>query len=430
MKLTSFLLILDEQWLNSTLDLSKEINNGGDEKRIQYAVEHVHHQQRIYLDTLHLLHKAVFPNEPQRRFNEPIWFAAQVLHSQCQIRHLEYFTDVISPLAANVYEAMEHIRSVTRRLLQKQQHLMHQYQQEQQGQESFLSSLLSSFIASSNRGLDFSSDKSFYTSDVHQIFLKKIEPSLIALSYHWSNFEKTLYECYVHTVFGKYHTDMILEEQQKSASLSQELMQQQQQQLPNELFRDQFTQLLPIILERAINLQIIDVQSIQSLDPIAFVAVPRLAILAGVTWLAHLTGWRTKNYAAAASNLPIWIKQHVVTLNRITFALDQLEVQLLKNQSEDAHHSFVQRYQKLEQALVSGVEEDNKEENTLCEQFEKEIFLGICEIADSILSSNHAQAFTVVLCHLFRHFGLQYDIEFEESEDAVPLDQTVLDLAI
>lgn len=392
----------------------------------------MHHQQRIYLDTLHLLHKAVFPNEHHRRFNEPIWFAAQVLHSQCQIRHLEYFTDIISPLADKVFEAMEHIRFVTRQLLQKQQILMHQYQQEHQARESFLTSFLSSFIASSNRGLDYSSDKSFYTSDVHQIFLKKIEPSLIALSYHWSNFEKTLYECYVHTVFGKHHTDMILEEQQKSASLHQEMLQQQQQQqqLPNELFRDHFTQLLPIILERAINLQIIDVQSIQSLDPIAFVAVPRLAVLAGVTWLAHLTGWRTKPYASTANNLPVWIKHHVVTLNRITFALDQLEVQLLKNQSEDAHHSFVQRYQRLEQTLVSGVEEDSSEEGTLCEHFEKEIFLGICEIADSILSSNHAQAFTVVLCHLFRHFGLQYDIEFEESEDAVPLDQTVLDLAI
>lgn len=433
----SLLYHADEQWLNSSLDLSKVVIHG-DEKGIQYAVEHVHHQQRIYLDTLHLLHKAVFPNEPHRRFNEPIWFAAQVLHSQCQIRHLEYFTGIISPLATKVYESMEQIRSVTRRLLSKQQVLRQQYQQQQ---TSFISSLFSSFIASTNSsypGSGFNStDKGFYDSKEHQAFLRKLEPYLVALSYHWAAFERTLYECYVHTVFGKYHTNVIMEEQQKSTSLCQEILQQQQQQqLPNELFHDHFTQLLPIILERAINLQIIDIQSIQSLDPIAFVAVPRLAILAGVTWLAHLTGWRNKKALCSSSNLPVWIKSHLENLNRITLALDQLEIQLLKNQSEDAHHSFVQRYQKLEQALVSGrsmkqeQQDDDKNNDDICEQLEKEIFLDICAVADSVLSSNRAQAFTIVLCHLFRHFGLQYDIEFEESEDAVPLDQTVLDLAI
>jgi hypothetical protein len=412
--------ILDEQWVNSTMELSNVITFG-DEKHIQYAVEHVHRQQRIYLDTLHLLNKAVFLTEPQhhRRFNEPILFAAQVLFSRCQIRHLEYFTDRISPLAAKVCESMEKLRFVTHRLLQKQQSMRQKYQQHE---TSFFSTLFASF--GSNKS---TIDCQFYSSHEHFDLLKRLEPYLLTFTYHWSLFEKTLYECYVHTVFGKYHTNLIMEEQQQQQQqqITQELFQQQQQ-LPNELFHDQFTQLLPIILERAINLQIIDIPSIQSLDPIAFVAVPRLAILAGVTWLAHLTGWRNKKI----NHLPVWIKSHMETLNRITLALDQLEYQLLKSESEDAHHSFVTRYQKLEQALVSGRLEE-EEGQDLYQELEKEIYKDICFIADSVLSSNRAQAFTIVLYHLFRYFGLQYDIDvFEESADAVPLEQTILDLAI
>lgn len=410
------------------MELSNVITFGG-EKHIQYAVDHVHRQQRIYLDTLHLLNKAVFPTEPQhhRRFNEPIWFAAQVLFSQCQIRHLEYFTDRISPLATKLCESMEKLRMVTRRLLTKQQLMRNQYQQHE---SSFLANLFSSFGSAETTTVD----SQFYSSHEHLELLKRLEPYLLTFSYHWSLFEKALYECYVHTVFGKYHTDLIIdqEQQQQSNSISQEILHQQQQ-LPNELFHDQFTQLLPIILERAINLQIIDISSIQSLDPIAFVAVPRLAILAGVTWLAHLTGWRNTHNNNKPC-LPVWIKSHMETLNLITVALDQLEFQLLKSESEDAHHSFVTRYQRLEQALVSGRlddDQDQSDSSDMYQELEKEIYKDICMIADSILSSNRAQAFTIVLCHLFRYFGLQYDIDvFEESEDAVPLEQTILDLAI
>ncbi|KAG2236608.1 hypothetical protein INT48_000162 [Thamnidium elegans] len=397
-----------EQWINSTIDLSKIINQ--DQGQIQAAIDDVHRQQRIYLDTLHLLQKSILPNEFHKRLNEPIWFAAQVLNKNCQIRHLEYFTDTIQPLASKVHDSIEKIRLVTRRLLHKQQSYKQQQQQQQQ-QDSFFSSFFSSF-SSSNISYK---ENNFYHTEQNQDLLQRLEPHLISLYYHWTTFEKALYECYVHTVFGKSHHSNLLWEQQNSTI----------QQLPNQLFNDQFTQLLPITLERAINLRIIDLQAIQSLEPIAFVAIPRLAILAGVTWLAHLTGWRTD-----LSSLPIWIKPHIKTLNRISSALEKLEFQLLKNQSEDAHHSFVQRYQTLEQILVSGRPMQEDDNNTACQQLEKSIFLDICIIADSVLSSHSTQAFTIVLSHLFRHFGQQYDILFEESEDAIPLEQTVMDLAI
>lgn len=352
-----------------------------------------------------MLQKSILPNEFHKRLNEPIWFAAQVLNNKCQIRHLEYFTDTIQPLACKVHESVEKIRLVTRRLLHKQQ--SYKLQQQQQ-QESFFSSL---FFSSTTRNAC-----NFYHTEQNQDLLQRLEPHLISLYYHWANFEKALYECYVHTVFGKSHANLLLEQQNPTV-----------QQLPNHLFNDPFTQLLPITLERAINLRIIDVQAIQSLEPIAFVAIPRLAILAGVTWLAHLTGWRRTDLA----HLPIWIKPHAETLSRISCALEKLELLLLKDQSEDAHHSFVQHYQTLEQVLVSGrsVHEDDSK-STACQQLEKSIFLDICIIADSVLSSHRTQAFTVVLSHLFRHVGQQYDILFEESEDAVPLEQTVMDLAI
>ncbi|GAA5801466.1 hypothetical protein HPULCUR_006912 [Helicostylum pulchrum] len=413
----SLLYHADEQWINSTIDLSKAIKLQQDQIQVQSAIDDVHCQQRIYLDTLHLLQKSILPKEFHKRLNEPIWFAAQVLNNKCQIRHLEHFTDTIHPLASKVHESVEKIRLVTRRLLHKQQ--SYKYQQlHQQQQQSFLSSL---FFSNSNSNNN-SSSCNFYHTEQNQDLLQRLEPHLVSLYYHWATFEKALYQCYVHTVFGKSHSNHLLEQQNSTL-----------QQLPNHLFNDQFTQLLPITLERAINLRIIDIQAIQSLEPIAFVAIPRLAILAGVTWLAHLTGWRTDLLTHV---LPIWIKPHADTLNRISCALQKLELLLLKDQSEDAHHSFVQHYQTLEQALVSGrpVQDDdcnnNNNNSTPCRQLEKSIFLDICIIADSVLSSHRTQAFTVVLSHLFRHFGQQYDILFEESEDAVPLEQTVIDLAI
>jgi hypothetical protein len=113
---------------------------------------------------------------------------------------------------------------------------------------------------------------------------------------------------------------------------------------------------------------------------------------------------------------------HEKTIKDLSMALDQLELQLLKTKSEDAHHAFVKTYQDLEFALVHGYGEHMQ--NT------KAIYLAICNVADAVLSSHRAQSFNVVLYHLFKHVGLQYDIEFEDEQDAMPLEQTILDLAI
>ncbi|KAL9553109.1 hypothetical protein MBANPS3_003452 [Mucor bainieri] len=384
----SLLYHADEQWVKSTLELNQNIKQE-EVYSYQYAIDHVHRQQRIFLDTCHILHKHLM--DIPKKFNEPIWFAAQVLHRQCQIRHLEQFTNLLKPLASDVWIAMEQLRRMIHRLIQKQ----HQHTAAA-ASSGFLGMFFSNTAAST----------SFYSSPENHLLLQTLVPYLTAFEQRWSTFEKNLYECYVLTVFGKHDAELL------QRNMSHDLP------LSPALFNDTLTQLLPLALDRAMDRQLLDVGAIQSLDPIAFVALPRLAILAGVTWLAHVTGWRTTT--TATSKLPVWIQMHKETLERIAVAFTGLEVELLQTSSKEKHHDFVQLYKTLERALVEGCDDDRI----------KPIYVDICIVADSVLSSHMAQSFTMVLCHLFKHVGLQYDIEFEEEEDAVPIEQTLLDLAI
>ncbi|KAI8645314.1 hypothetical protein BD408DRAFT_339227 [Parasitella parasitica] len=372
----SLLYHADEQWVNSTLKLNQSTKLN--QESHQHVVDHVHRQQRIFLDTCHILHKHLI--DTTKRFSEPIWFAAQVLHRQCHVRHLEQFTSVLKPLASELWMSMEQLRRIIHRLIQKQH---------QQTSTGFLS-LFSSVSLSS-----------FYSSQKNQSILQSLMPYLTAFEHHWSIFEKNLYGCYVQTVFGNQDVDLLQRNTIHDIPLSPAL------------FTDSMTQLLPLVLDRAIDRYLLDVGAIQTLDPIAFVALPRLAILAGVTWLAHVTGWRTNN-----SELPVWIQMHKETLKRIASAFTDLEVQLLQTTSKEKHYSFVHTYKALEEALVNGCNDANI----------KPIYLDICIVADSVLCSHLAQSYTIVLCHLFKHVGSQYDIEFQEEEDAIPIKQALLEL--
>lgn len=366
---------------------------------MQYAVDNVHRQQRIFLDTLRLVQKSIVPASTHKRMNEPIWFAIQVLHSQCKIRHLESFTSQLLPLANRVYEAMDHLRSTLHSLVQKQHQLKQSYRRRNRHQ-TFLSSLFTT--------TDGEDDIGFLKSEGNQGLLQNLSPALKNMMHQWSLFEKTLYECYVQTVFGKHHKDHLLHHQATTPIFPTDT-----------LFDNALTQLLPLTLDRSMQRSLLNVNHIQTLDPMAIVALPRLAILAGMTWLAHLTDWRQQ---CRRKKLPVWMNGHEKTIKDISNALDQLELQLLKTKSEDSHHTFVKMYQGLEFALVHGYDERMQDI--------KPIYLAICSVADAGLSGPHAQSFTVVLYHLFRHVGLQYDIEFEDEQDAVPIEQTVLDLAI
>jgi hypothetical protein len=343
------------------------------------AIHHVHRQQRIYLDTLLLLHKSILPDQCRKRFNEPIFFAAQVIYRQCHIRHLESYTDFIYPKAIQLIEALECVRHIT-----KSQYVL----QEKSGAFSF-SSLFSS------------SSSSWYMKVPDRTVL---EPALTQFSKCWAQFEDTLYDCYVNTVFGN-TTPKPIPLEIKSP-------------LPQALFQDSFTQLLPLALERAIQQNAIDVNLILTLDPVAFIAVPRLALLAGMTWLSHMTGWRNQN----KHGLPIWIQTNSILLEKITQSLDLLEFQLLQTKSDETSHlNFVQVFSNLEKSFIMGKTEEMS-------GLERCIFLDICKVADNILSSVHARAFSNILYHLFSHFGIEYDQDYDQ--DAVPLESTVIDLAI
>ncbi|KAI7908189.1 uncharacterized protein BX663DRAFT_557349 [Cokeromyces recurvatus] len=437
----SLLYHADEQWIQSIKELSN-INTS-----IENAVNHVHYQQCIFFDTLYILQKTMFNTTQSsvismnhllsspKRFNESIWFAAQVLYHDCQIRHLEYFTDVLQPLAIQLYKAVEGLRFQLYDTLVKQNEIKKRYDETKSLYRNMTKrfSIWGLFNTTSTPPII----ASFYKSKEHIQFLQtELGSAMLNLIDHWTQFENKLYACYVHAVFGDEHHMLQQEREKERVNII----------LPNLVIsnsfyhHDTFTQLLPFTLERAIKQDIIDITMIQSFDPIAFVALPRLAILAGVTWLSHLTGWRSyhstnkKNFEWGA---PEWIQSHHDTMDSIKTALLRLEIELLKSQSEDSHHTFVKIYQRLEKALVYGQEQKQRkeEEEDEIDLLEKEIYLDICLVADSLLSNHYSQSFNIILCQLFKYIGSHYEIDLmgQEEEpvvDAQPLELTLLELAI
>ncbi|KAI9483343.1 MAG: hypothetical protein EXX96DRAFT_139290 [Benjaminiella poitrasii] len=437
----------DEQWSQSVKELVDVTQSHN--ASIEHAVDNVHHQQSIFLDTVHLLHKTMLTSQtpssylltntpPPKRFSEPIWFAAQVLHQDCQIRHLEYFTDILQPLATNLRNALEDFRLGLRDALTRQNELKKFYEESKSlcksaaKRFSIWSLFTANPAATSSTSLLFTNSSSFYKSPEHLQFLQtELAPALVKLIHHWTLFENKLYACYVHAVFGEHHVDHI--QDHKSAKTSSTTMISS---LSSTTCYDSFTQLLPLTLERALKLGIMDLNMIQSLDPVAFVALPRLAILAGVTWLSHLTGWR--DYRINSGSMDWIVQSHLDTMECITTALVHLEVELLRTQSEDSHHAFVKTYQRLERALVHGQQQqgDDEDDNAML-ALEKEIYLDICLVADSILSSHYSRSFNAIVCQLFKQVGQQYDFDIggseqedEEEQDAQPIELTLLELAI
>ncbi|KAI9275973.1 hypothetical protein BY458DRAFT_532948 [Sporodiniella umbellata] len=360
----SLLYHADEQWLMSTQEL-KYLSEKEDikTKKVEWQV---HQQQRIYLDTLHLIQASASPGQHAKRYHEPIWFAAQVIHHQYHIRNLERFSEILKPFADQLYQALENVRLKMRRMLEKRPDV------------SFFS-----FLSRSK------------TEEKEEL----IKLDLDAFETSWCHFEDALYDCYVHTVFEN-HAHLFLT--QNTAVFPKPVL--------HDVFNDPFTQLLPLTLERVLDHGLLDVQSIQCSEPLALIAIPRLAILAGVTWLSHFTQWRNQ------PTLPVWIRHRATSLQRIIEAVDSLSSSLLK-----APLAYVERYQSLEQALVFG-----------SPQQDAHIYLDICSIADSILVGPQAQAFSSVLGLLFRCYINESldDHVFQAEQDAIPIEQTLFNLAI
>ncbi|KAI9482895.1 MAG: hypothetical protein EXX96DRAFT_123922 [Benjaminiella poitrasii] len=399
----------DKNWIQSVKELSRAIqsNKSNSTIKINYALNNVHHQQSIFLDTLYVLRKAIMSSSDHRlsssitlasdssiieaspkRFNESIWFAAQVLHHHGKLRHLEHFTEQLRPFASKLYETLEQFRLQLRGTLRRQRNVMGRYKKKSSliHRNTKRFSVWSIFSAHSLQP----SNTMFYDTVHHQQFLHdELEPFMATLIQHWSQFENRLYTSYVHTVFGRHHDGIqpIVTKQDFISS-----------RLPHSIYHDSFTQLLPLTLNRALTRGILDLHMIRNLDPIAFVALPRLAILAGITWLSHLTGWRRQRRVA----LPQWIQPHKETMECISSALTRLELQLLRAPSEVAHHTFVRTYQRLETALVHGQQRNDS-------VLEKEVYLDICLVTDSILSNHHSQLFNVILSQLFKHVGGDID---------------------
>lgn len=302
---------IDEQWLESIAIVQQK--KGGDRRQ---AVDSVHRQQRIFLDALMLL------GGYEYRFQEPVLFAAQVVHAQqpYQIRHLaKEHMDTLQPLADALCESLNVLRYDLR-----------------------------SKTVHKNNKRELGSWPRFCTA--------------------WQEFERALYTCYEKIVFGELLPTPCSPPVRRRSDNAL---------LPPELFCDSFTQLLPIALDRLLTRPLLSLETLHDLDPIVFIAIPRVAILAGLTWLSHRSKWRRRNRRQTFG----W------------FELDSLVNATQDLEQQQSPKGQVQSLLAVEHALVHGWDQRQKQE-------ERVLYTEICRVADSLWAYPYAGSLTVMVRHL------------------------------
>lgn len=340
----------------------------------QGNTDEMHRAQRILLDTLHVLHKGALctnnnnTTTTTRRFQEGVVFASQVLHHGYYIRHLDSNEQrALRPLADHLYTKLQQVRHLAR-----------------------------------------AQALAYLTNPTHLLITRLNE-----LMNHYDTFESALYASYSRAVFGDSKTTLW-------QNANQPLMTNNSNNaLPAELFCDALTQLLPMSLDRALAQKLVTLDMLQDLDPVAFIAMPRLAVLAGTTWLSHISQWRKHHQHPC---LVAWfntggIRHDMVT--RLLNAIEQLE-------STTSPAAFMEHHLRIEHALVYGWDDQPT-------SLESTIYTHVCAIADGLRSGNNARSFNMVLRHLFSPFhpppppeSTQYDDMYPESVS----ESTVLELAI
>lgn len=310
-------------------------------------IESVHRQQRLFLDTVALVYRALVGSI--RGFSEPVWFAAQVLHSQCQIRHLEDYSAVLEPLATELVSSMDNLRHT-----------------------------------------------GFYAAQDRQPMSVLYAP-LRHMACAWRRFEDKLYRCYMLQVFDEEMLCQLLKQQR--AQLSSPSPPLPPMHIPlhsfaRELFSDSFTQLLPITLERALCTGMISADAVCQLDAGLFIVLPRLAVLAGMTWLSAQSQWMSNR------NYPVWFRSVEPQMSTLAELVSALE--------NDIHHPssspsvYLNTQWALERAIVTG-----QADETLHTDVERAIYRNNCTVADSLLTGKSVRPISMVLSYLFRHFGQQ-----------------------
>lgn len=314
-------------------------------------IECVHRQQRLFLDTVALVYRALIG--PIKGFPEPVWFAAQVLHSQCQIRHLEQFSATLEPLATDLILSMDDLRHI-------------------------------GFYAAQDR-----QPVSILCAPLHH------------MAATWRRFEDELYRCYMLQVFDDDSTvSQLLERQQQRQHQRVELRRAFNIPLhcsfARELFSDTFTQLLPVTLERALCTGIIPADALCQLDADMFIALPRLTVLAGMTWLSAQSRWRKGIY-------PVWFRSVETQLSTLGNLVSKLEQDMLLKVA--APSTYLKSQWALERAIVTG-----QADETLHSDIERAMYRNVCAVADSLLTGKSVRPISMVLAYLFRHLVNSWSI--------------------
>ncbi|KAI9313349.1 hypothetical protein BX666DRAFT_1975660 [Dichotomocladium elegans] len=374
--LLSLVFHAEEQWLESV----RQSDDDNPE-----TIDAIHRQQQIFLAALSMLHKSVSPNN--RRFPESVWFTCQVLSREYHVKYLESMTPILRPPAHALYGAMRAARQCVRELALAR--------------------------------------KSAHPDELPTVLDQLVEA--------WNRFESLLYKSYGGVLLGITDEDQIMLSRDSHALMQQDKQSEQQPRfLPPEFFGDAFTQLLPLTLDRSLsrpqNRPLITRNMLEDLEPNVFLAVPRLSILAGMTWLSHLSGWRRRRGSTGfEDNHNPWLSQSTKQQE----AFDQLRCSCERLEMSLPPKTFLERYTQLEDALVQGrttiwSPSEGDEDGLM-----STVYQTTCVVADTLLTGSHTRSFVLVLRHLFASFVSPSTHANSKDDHLLSISEnTVLDLAI
>ena len=272
--------------------------------------------------------------ELENAFSENIFFAAEALYHGFRIRGIEYFTDELAPPARELYAAFEAVRFVLRTAA-------------------------------------LTNPEPPHSRQVHRV--------LLDFDFAWTAFEKTICDCYFAVTLGQTSLSQL-------SSFSE---------APRRLASSEIDYLAVLFSEtilRATATKLLQWDDIYACEPRAIIAIPRLAIVAG---LVHMPDYRSVLMPSESSGFRWFTRSGIRRILSELAVLSASEILYLE-------HMLVET-SSVRPSLDAPRSSHLRELSISSEKraFIKRVYAHVCSVADRLASGSRANDLLKILKNAF-----------------------------
>lgn len=350
--------LLDEQYIHWVRTLSVLANIIPSTGRFNHLVNRIHQAQRILLDTINVIYitmpdshkssrsyRAILPDAERHElaaigFSEPILFTAQALTRGYVVRGLEIYTSTLRGPAEQLCATFEALRFVFR-------------------QNALANEKARGRCLFWNRVTTTTAPEPSY---------RALWSVLSDFDRAWAAFESKICECHMASMSGARSFTRQTDVRADRNTMKLEPLAE----------HDMFVTLLSETMLRALERGYVSRDQVARCDPAVIVAVPRLAVVAGLVWMPDMFQVADENADGRRSGFR-WFSNHLERLRTIQCAIQALgdsEIELLE-------------------WLLAGSGDQATAEKR--DAFIQRIFTDVCVVADALQSGPRAKEFLDVL---------------------------------